>query len=261
VTAQPNFRERTSRNLPANATSNIRVVTYNIHKCRGLDRRVLPGRIADVLRELDADVIALQEVLRIEGDSREQDQAQFIADRLGGYRVDFGENRRLGGGTYGNATLTRLPVQLARNYDLSWKNRERRGCLRTDLALGASTLHIFNVHLGTSFLERRHQARRLLGEHLVGGEQLPGPVVVVGDFNEWTHGLASRLMAQKYCSIDLRQHINRRRTYPGVLPILHLDHFYFDSDLHLQRFSLHRSRAALLASDHLPMLGEFQLKA
>lgn len=237
----------------------IRIATYNVHKCRGLDGRVHPARIADVLGKLGADVIALQEVLRRVGGKPEEDQAQFIADRLGGYAVCFGENRRLRGGAYGNATLSRLPVQLAQNYDLTWKHRERRGCLRTDVECSGTVLHLFNVHLGTSFVERRHQARLLVGSSVLGSKELPGPVVVVGDFNEWTRGLASRLMAEHYGCVDLRQHIRRRRTYPGLVPFLHLDHFYFDPRLHLDKFSLVRTRQALIASDHLPMVGEFHL--
>ncbi len=68
----------------------IRIATYNVHKCRGLDGRVHPARVADVLGKLGADVIALQEVLRIPDGKPEEDQAQFIADRLGGYLVHFG---------------------------------------------------------------------------------------------------------------------------------------------------------------------------
>ncbi len=108
-------------------------------------------------------------------------------------------------------------------------------------------------------MERRHQARLLVGSSVLGSKELPGPVVVVGDFNEWTRGLASRLMAERYGCVDLRQHMRRRRTYPGLVPFLHLDHFYFDRRLHLDKFSLVRTRQALIASDHLPMVGEFHL--
>ena len=79
----------------------IRVVTYNIHKCRGLDRRVSPARIVDVLRRLDADCIAFQEVVRAAG-APETDQAEFIAAALQEYEVVFGPNRPLGKGDYGN---------------------------------------------------------------------------------------------------------------------------------------------------------------
>jgi endonuclease/exonuclease/phosphatase family metal-dependent hydrolase len=240
----------------------FRVATYNIHKCRGLDRRVRPARIAAVLRELDADVIALQEVLSIDSGAPEDDQAVYITSQLSNYTCHFGENRRLRGGAYGNAVLSRLPVVLAHNYDLTWRKREARGCLRADIVVpGGEVLHIFNVHLGTAFLERRHQARRMLSLDVLKAEDLDGPRIVVGDFNEWTAGLASRLMSEEFHTVDLRQHIRRSRTYPGILPLMHLDHFYFDRHLVLEGFALHRTRQSLIASDHLPMVAQFRLPA
>src|ERR1044072_8605677 len=197
----------------------FRVATYNIHKCRGLDRRVLPGRIANVLRELDADVIALQEVLSIEGGAPEEDQASFISRQLDAASCHFGENRRLKGGAYGNVILSRLPIITVRNYDITWRGREARGCLRADVLVpGGEALHIFNVHLGTAFVERRHQARRLLSLDVLKSEDITGPRIVVGNFNEWTAGLASRLMTREFQTVDLSQHTRRSRTYPGILP-------------------------------------------
>ena len=87
----------------------MRIVTYNIHKCRGLDGRVHPARIVEVLRKIDADIIALQEVLSVPG-RPEQDQARFIATELG-FNFCLGENRRLHGGVYGNLLLSRFPMR------------------------------------------------------------------------------------------------------------------------------------------------------
>jgi endonuclease/exonuclease/phosphatase family metal-dependent hydrolase len=239
----------------------LRIVTYNVHKCRGLDRRVRPARIVEVLREIDADIIALQEVLSIEGAAREADQACFIAEELG-LRYCLGENRRLRGGAYGNVVLSRLPVQATRNYDLSWRGCERRGCLRVDMEISESRLlHVFNVHLGLALLERRHQARRLVGPDILNNKELQGTRVILGDFNEWTRGLTSRLLAAQLESVNIRHHLRRARTYPGVLPLLHLDHIYFDPALELERLTLYRSRAALMASDHLPLVADFSLCA
>ncbi|HVG38840.1 MAG TPA: endonuclease/exonuclease/phosphatase family protein [Pyrinomonadaceae bacterium] len=240
----------------------FRIATYNIHKCRGMDRRVRPARIAEVLGELDADVIALQEVLNIEGGAPADNQAGYIAEVLR-YHFLIGENRRLNGGAYGNVLLSRLPLVYHRNYDLTWRDRERRGCLRGDVVVNGDSpalVHVYNVHLGTAFIERRHQARRLVGEEILGAADLGGARIVVGDFNEWTRGLASRLLGEKLVSVDVRAHLGgRARTYPGVLPLLHLDHIYYDRSLRLKNFTLHRSRTALLASDHLPLVADFSL--
>jgi len=243
----------------------IRVVTYNVHKCQGLDRRVRPARIASVLREMDADVIALQEVVSVEaGAARESHQARFIAEELG-YQFHIGENRKHKGGAYGNVVLSRLPVGLCRNYDITWRGREPRGCLRVDVKSGAAAnspvLHFFNVHLGTAFVERRHQGRKLVGEEILRDAGLEGPRVVLGDFNEWTHGLASRLLGEELRSADVRQHLRSARTYPGAFPLVHLDHVYYDRALELERLSLHRSLTALVASDHLPLVADFRLPA
>ncbi len=108
----------------ARSSSHLRIVTYNIHKCRGLDRRVRPARIVEVLSELDADVIALQEVLSVESSTAEANQAAFIAKELD-FNYCIGENRKLHGGKYGNVTLSRLPFELTHNYDITRPNKWR----------------------------------------------------------------------------------------------------------------------------------------
>ncbi|HET9741864.1 MAG TPA: endonuclease/exonuclease/phosphatase family protein [Terriglobales bacterium] len=238
----------------------IRLVTYNIHKCRGWDRRVSPERIARVLAPLEPDCVALQEVV----DSAPFggiNQAQVIADSLGPkYKVIFGRTRDLRGSHYGNATLTRLPVHSTELYNLTWKQREPRGCLRTDLRLGPnSLLHVFNVHLGTGFLERRAQGPLLLSDKMLNHAAHTGPRVIMGDFNEWTKGLTSKLMAQKFRKIDLREYQRRRRSFPGPIPVLELDHIYYDDALELVNFRLVRTRLSLIASDHLPLVADFRI--
>jgi endonuclease/exonuclease/phosphatase family metal-dependent hydrolase len=238
----------------------IRVVSYNIHKCRGLDGRTSPDRIANIIAELKADAVALQEILDVRDGRPEFDQARRIMTALDGYQQCFGENRTLYGGRYGNMTLSRFPVQVCHNYDLTWRRRERRGCLRTDLLLpGNILLHLFNVHLGTSFVERRHQARMLLSDEVLSHTHWGGPRIVVGDFNEWTRGLASRLMGVTFKAAKPKTFLRHGRTYPGIFPVLHLDHFYYDQHVFLRSFRAHRSSKALAASDHLPLIADFEL--
>ncbi len=237
-------------------TESLRVATYNTHKSRGLDGRVRPQRIVEVMRELDADLIALQEVVSRKGSGREVDQVRYFAEELGYYSA-MGENRTHLGGAYGNVLLTRFPIHAFHNYDISAPGRERRGCLRADVRLGKTVLHIFNVHMGTSFFERRKQAQSLLREEILESGELTGARIVLGDFNEWIRGRASRQFADRFRSVDPRRFLGSARTYPGVLPFLHLDHIYFDPLLKLNRLGLHRSRTAILASDHLPLVADF----
>jgi endonuclease/exonuclease/phosphatase family metal-dependent hydrolase len=239
----------------------IRVATYNVHKCLGLDQRVKPARIAEVLREIKADVIGVQEVLSIENGRKDQHQAQFLAEELS-MNLAMGDVRVLRGGLYGNAVLSRFPVRAHCRYDLTVRGREQRGCLRSDVLLpGGEVLHFFNVHLGTAFMERRHQARKLLEEELIRSRNIEGPRVLVGDFNEWTRGLVSQLLAAEFASADIRLHLPWRNTYPGLLPVLHLDHIYYDNDLIVERVASHRSLKSLVASDHLPLYADFVLRS
>jgi endonuclease/exonuclease/phosphatase family metal-dependent hydrolase len=218
-----------------------------------MDGRTSTLRIADVLREIDADVIALQEVLEHQGEAISADlKLPFV----------LGENRKHRGYGYGNVVLSRRPIVAMRNYDLSVRGREERGCLRADIELeGGALLHVFNVHLGTALIERRHQGRKLIAPELLSDVSLEAPRIVLGDFNEWTTGLATRLLRSHMQSADMRAHLMRSRTYPGVLPFLHLDHIYYDPVLRLDKLSICRTRKALVASDHLPLVGEFEWAA
>jgi endonuclease/exonuclease/phosphatase family metal-dependent hydrolase len=119
------------------------------------------------------------------------------------------------------------------------------------------TLHLYNVHLGTSLGERRYQAERLAT--IVHDRRIPGPKVVLGDFNEWARGLATDVLAERLQSVDLRTHIKRRRTYPGFFPILHLDHIYYEGKVEVAKVSLPRTRLAMIASDHLPLVADLRI--
>jgi endonuclease/exonuclease/phosphatase family metal-dependent hydrolase len=237
----------------------IRVATYNVHKCRGMDGRQRPERIAEVLSEIDADIFALQEVISAPDSRGHEDQAGFLAHETG-LKYVLGETRRRSERPYGNLVLSRFPIRAVANYDISAPGREPRGCLRADLGIDRNTVvHVYNIHLGTSFFERRYQARRLIGPSILGHPWLNGPRIVLGDFNEWTRGLASRLLAAHLQTIDIRSHLGRRRTYPGILPVLHLDHIYFDRHFEVRQLELHRTPTALVASDHLPLVADLKL--
>jgi endonuclease/exonuclease/phosphatase family metal-dependent hydrolase len=237
----------------------FRIATYNIHKCKGLDLRTSPPRIADVLREIDADIICLQEVVSHENRTAEENQARYIAESLA-YDYRIGENRKHLGGVYGNVILSRFPVIEDKNFDITIGKYEPRGCQHVDVEISAQTLiHVYNIHMGTSFLERRKQVKRLLDDEILSRVHR-APRILLGDFNEYTNGLASKLLKNHFRSADVRENFKFKRTYPGIFPFLHLDHIYYDEHLKIENAFVHRSRLALVASDHLPLVADFRLK-
>ena len=232
----------------------LRVATYNVHRCRGLDGRTRPERIAEVLQAIGADVIALQEV--VGAGPGHAGHAQELGAALGMGWV-MAPARTLRFHEFGNVVLSRFPIAHHTRYDLSWKTCEPRCCHRVDLDLGGHPLHLYNVHFGTAILERRVQAERLAG--IVSDRRVTGPKVVLGDFNEWTRGPASALLSERLRGVDLTAHLRRRRTYPGLLPLVHLDHIYYQGRVEVQGVELVRTRRALIASDHLPLVAELRI--
>jgi endonuclease/exonuclease/phosphatase family metal-dependent hydrolase len=233
----------------------LRVATYNIHRSRGMDRRVVPSRIAEVLRDIDADVVALQEV--VGAGPTGSGQAEEIGAALGMGWV-MAPVRHLRSHLFGNVVMSRFPILHHAQYDLSWRTCEPRGSQRADLDLGQGRLlHIYNVHLGTAVLERRYQAPRLAA--FVHDHRVPGPKIILGDFNEWMRGLATATLNELFQSIDIRAHLRRRRTYPGIFPVLHLDHIYYEGQVDVRSVELPRTRRALMASDHLPLVANLRI--
>jgi len=236
----------------------FRIATYNIHKCRGVDGRVHPERVARVLEEVNADIISLQEVVSHEGRGIADHQADYLAGRLGLFGA-MGESRKHRGGAYGNVTLSRWDFRLVRPIDITVAGREQRVALRTDIRLDRHVLHVFNVHLGTAVRERRLQAARLIDRDLLRAIDISGPRLVLGDFNEWLHGMVTRTLVAEFHLTDLRAHLARVRSYPALLPVLNLDHIYFDHHLRIERAFFHRTRRSMIASDHLPLVADLIL--
>ena len=233
----------------------VRVATYNIHRGRGLDGRTRLERIAGVLAAIDADVIALQEV--IGASPLKAGQAAELGAALGMGWV-MAPTRHLRTALFGNVVLSRLPIRQHLQHDLTWKTCEHRGVQRVDLAMDDDTLHFYNVHFGTSLLERRSQAAKLAS--IVHDRRVVGPKIVLGDFNEWARGLEKDILAERLQSIDLSKYLRRGgRSYPGFFPILHLDHIYYEGKVEVLKVSMPRDRMTLMASDHLPLVADLKI--
>ena len=232
----------------------LRVVTYNIHRSRGMDRRTRPDRIAAVLRAIGADIVALQEVVGAGPSGISHIEEIGAALGMGWVLAPV---RQLRGHQFGNAVLSRFPILDHAQHDLSWKTCEERGLQRADVSIDGHTLHVYNVHLGTAILERRYQAERLAT--LVAEKPAGGAKILLGDFNEWMRGLTTRLLSSRLKSVDLTTYLTRRRTYPGFFPILHLDHIYYAGKLEIVHVELARTRLSLVASDHLPLIADIRV--
>ena len=235
----------------------LRVVTYNIHKCVGLDRLRRPERVIKVLKEIDADIIGLQEVVSIPGKKIEADQVRYIAAALGmEYRMRITRTYR--GGVCGNMLLSSFPFLSARSFGLSRPGRKERACLHVDLGVTKNLiLHVYNAHFGISFRQRKYQALNMMKELMLNLERQNGTRILLGDFNDWTRKLPTRLFSAHFSGEDIMQKLRTKSTYPGIMPFMHLDHIYYDKELVLEKVKLHRSRTALIASDHLPLVADF----
>ncbi|MBU8900556.1 endonuclease [Corallococcus sp. H22C18031201] len=235
----------------------LTLVSYNIHSGIGLDGVFDLARVGQVLREVNADILALQEVGDFRGQTPCEDQPEHLAELLG-MHLAFGPNVVLNGRRYGNAILTRLPICRSKNYDLSVPRREPRGALRCDLDLGAGQLlHVFSLHMGLSVGERRRQEALLLSADILRDAVRKDPVVVCGDFNSWGPGPVPALVRRALHDTALALRVPAR-TYPTRWPLLRLDRIYVDAGVKPLALHPHRTPLSRRASDHLPLVLRFQ---
>ena len=239
---------------------NLRVLSYNIHRAIGVDRRFRPDRIARVIAHHDPDVALLQEVDEGVPRSRELDLARELAERLGYPHLAVGHNVSLRRGRYGNATLSRFPIARERNIDLSIRTRKRRGCQHTRIELGPGfALEAFNLHFGLSAQERRRQLGVLLRSKEMRRIAAGTPCVIGGDFNDWRSLLRPVMAEAGFASATERGPGPALRTYPSFSPQGGLDRIYFRGGLRLVAARRCRLNLSRVASDHLPVLADFEL--
>lgn len=244
----------------------LRVVTYNIHRAIGVDRRFRPERIVDILRHYDADIVMLQEVDEGVPRSRELNLAKEVAEGAGYPHFALGHNVSLRKGRYGNATLSRYPIQRERNIDLSVaESWIRRGCQHTTLELNGTgrVLEVFNLHLGLSARERAKQIELLKRSHEFSAVDSDTPIIVAGDFNDW-RSLLQPTFTNGFgfgCATERRRGPYRCiPTYPAFSPQGGLDRIYHRGPLRLVSAHSCRLQVARVASDHLPIIAEFAVE-
>ena len=246
----------------------FRVMTYNIHRAIGLDRRFRPDRVVGIVEWYQPDIVLLQEVDDGVPRSRGMDLARELASGLGYPHVAVGHNVTLRQGRYGNATLSRFPILHERNIDLTIGNWKRRGCQHTAISLDGpwgrrQKLEVFNVHLGLSANQREQQVDLLARSREFNSLAAADACLVGGDFIDW------RSLLQPIFTIGMRfrSATDRPRsgqkaiaTYPSFFPRGPLDRIYYRGPLRLLSARRCRLRLSKVASDHLPIVADFEIR-
>jgi len=228
-------------------SARLRVVSYNIHECVGGDGRRDPERIALVLREIDADVIGLQEVDARPGMTTASMQMQYLASMLNLHSV-AGPTLQREHGHYGNALLTRWPVLDVRHVDLTVYRREPRGAIDADLDVDGAVVRVIVTHLGLLPGERRTQVRRLLD---VLGRAHSDAVILLGDINEWF--AVGRPLRWLHARMGRSAGV---ATFPAARPVFALDRIWVHPRPALLSLTAHATPNARAASDHLPVMAD-----
>jgi len=232
-----------------------------------MDRRFRPDRIVKILAHHDADLVLLQEVDDGAPRSRRLDLAEELAKALDYPHYAVGHNVRLREGRYGNATLSRFPITRVTNIDLTIGAHKRRGCLHTSIHAEARggyryLLDLFNVHLGLGARERAKQVGRLARSSPFAGLGHHRTCILGGDFNDW-RSLLEPIFTEilEFASATDRKYGSERaiRTYPSFSPTGALDRIYFRGGLRMVGSRGCRLKASRVASDHLPVVVEFEL--
>lgn len=261
-------RQRGAAAIGEPATRRLKVVTYNVHRCLGVDGKLSPQRIAQVIAETGADVVALQELDVRRKRSGGIDQAEAIARELGMDNVHFHPAMRVMEEEYGDAIITSLPSRVVKAGALPGIARrpkiEPRGAIWAEIDLHGQPVQIVNTHLGLRREERRAQARALLGPDWIAGAEADAPMVLLGDFNSFPRGSVCGMIRERFRDahkLGAPKRRRPRRTYPAGFPVFRIDHVFVGRGIEVISADTHRSTLSRAASDHLPLVAELLVRS
>ena len=235
----------------------MRLLTYNVHGCRGTDGVLSPERIAEVIAYYEPDIVGLQELDVARARSGGIDQAVAIAAALK-MTAHFHPALHVMEEQYGDAILTALPSRLIKGAalpGLAWyRSLEPRGALWASLETPQGTLQIINTHFGLLPQERRAQADALLGPAWLGHPACCDPVILMGDFNTVPGSGIYRALARRLMDAQSLAPQRARATFPASAPLLRIDHVFLSAGLDVIAADVARLPGARQASDHLPLI-------
>ncbi|REJ88905.1 MAG: EEP domain-containing protein [Planctomycetota bacterium] len=249
-------RERSRRGRPpASSPDTLRLVTYNVHSCVGIDGRLSPARIARVLAGLSPDVVALQELDVCRPWTGCVDQAAEIARDLE-MELHFHPCINVTGEQYGNAILSRYPIQLIKSelFPDTDPHREPRGAMWVRVDAGGQSLDVISTHLGLSPRERIQQIEALLGREWLAHPDCGDHAVLCGDLNAMPGSRVYRRIARQMRDAQRALPGHRpRRTWFSPFPLSRIDHVFVSPSIDVDSVDVPRTAVTRVASDHLPL--------
>jgi endonuclease/exonuclease/phosphatase family metal-dependent hydrolase len=243
----------------------IRILTYNVHRWLGTDRKIAPARIAEVIASCDPDIVALQEVRVGRVHTGASDQAASVARELG-MDLHFQPTIRILGEQYGIAVLSRHPSKLVKSGRLPTLSAkpafEKRCALWVSAQVDGHEVQVVNAHLSLRSGERRTQAAALLGDDWMGHPDCADPAVLLGDFNAPPYSRSYRLIADHLRDAQLSNPIGEPQpTFHTRAPVLRLDHVFVTKSVEVMAAAPVRTPLTRVASDHFPLLAELRVRS
>ena len=242
----------------------MRLVTYNVHRCVGVDKRLDVERIAGVIAELEPDIVCLQELDVGRARTGGVDQARAIADRLS-MAVRFHAAMRVEAEEYGDAILTRHPETLRHVGALpsirGVPGLEPRGALWVRVTIDGVDINVLTTHLGLVPREQRLQAAALAGKEWLGHPDCKGPTMLAGDFNATSITRPYQTLARNHA--DCQRQLGLRptlKTFPSGFPAIRIDHIFVSPEIRVTGVRAPFSPLSRMASDHLPLVMDFEIQ-
>ena len=257
--------ERPDRLLtrPESKETSLRIMTYNVHSCIGMDGKLSPERIARVIAQYSPDVVALQELDLGRERTQSIDQAKVIADQLE-MLYHFHPSIQVEEEKYGDAMLSRYPMKLIRSEQLAQiamkPQPEPRGAICVEIEVGGQRFHIVNTHLSLVGRERRMQIEELTGPEWLGRPPNGVHRILCGDFNATPRSPVCRRAAVllRDCQDGHRDH-RPLGTWFSRNPLTRIDHIFVEPELRVLRTEVPRTHLTRIASDHLPLIAEMSV--